>query len=112
MPFKWYDPNDPMKPIAAKNPNGWSIAADVSGVTVEHDTKMCPHCNEHFNFVAGSGRIRGWCPLCNGVTCGAPRCNSHFPFEKRMDYFEKGRLEDLLGPVDSILPEHKRIIMP
>lgn len=94
-----------------RNPNGYSISTGEKG-TIEHDTQMCVHCGQHFDVVAGSGKVRGFCMQCNGVTCGHNNCHEHFPLEQRMDLYEKGLIKDLMAPKEAILPKHKRIILP
>lgn len=93
-----------------RNPNGYSISTGNKG-TIEHDTQMCVHCGQHFDVVPGSGKVRGYCMMCNGVTCGNHACLEHFPLERRMDLYEKGRLPDLMASTDSILPTHKKFIL-
>jgi hypothetical protein len=66
------------------NPSGFII---VDGQEVAH-TKQCCHCNNHFVSVKGSGKIRGRCMLCNAITCGAPACDTHVPFEKKLEVVE------------------------
>lgn len=53
------------------------------------DTLQCCHCGGHFEHVPGSGRRRGFCLACYGVTCGAVRCNPCRPFEQQLDDREK-----------------------
>lgn len=55
------------------------------------DTLQCAHCGGHFVSVRGSGTRRGFCLACNQVTCGAPKCDEHIPFEKKLDEYERGR---------------------
>lgn len=43
----------------------------------EFDALQCAHCRYTWRYVAGSGRERGWCSQCGGVTCGSPRCMVH-----------------------------------
>jgi hypothetical protein len=57
------------------------------------ETKQCCHCGSHFEIIKGSGRLRGFCRFCNQVTCGSHRCMSCMPLEKRLDLFEKGKLD-------------------
>lgn len=96
---------------SARRADGYACLTTAEGVK-ERDTQQCCHCSGHFNVVPGSGKVRGWCTLCNRVTCGQPACNEHFPFEKRMDLYEKGRLLDLMGSLDTVLPEHRKLILP
>lgn len=56
------------------------------------DTKQCCHCGGHFKSVPGSGKTRGYCMNCNHITCGKPECNPCYPFEKKMDDLESGKI--------------------
>jgi hypothetical protein len=73
-------------------PSGYII---VDGQEVAH-TKQCCHCNAHFVSIKGSGKIRGHCMLCNAITCGAPACDFHIPFEAKLELTEgtKNRWQD------------------
>lgn len=93
-----------------RKPNGYSISTGEKG-TIEHDTQMCVHCGQHFDVVAGSGKVRGFCQRCNGVTCGNNNCHEHFPLEKRFELYEKGLMRDLMDPLDQVLPKHKKFII-
>src|SRR5437764_286195 len=53
-------------------------------------TKQCCHCNVHFVSIKGSGKIRGYCTLCKSITCGAPACDPHVPFEAKLDFIDGG----------------------
>lgn len=68
------------------NPSGYII---VDGQEVAH-TKQCCHCGNHFVSIKGSGKIRGYCTLCNNITCGAPACDVHVPFEAKLDFIDGG----------------------
>ena len=59
------------------------------------DTKQCVHCGGHFLSVRGSGKIRGWCLSCVGITCGGAECRQCIPFEKKLELYEKGQLKVL-----------------
>lgn len=106
--FRLFQAEDPNKPLSHKKPDGYAYATGPNGIE-EYDTKQCCHCGGHWNFVAGSGRRRGWCTLCNNMTCGKPACHEHFPIEKRMDMFEKGLLPYLMAPTDAVLTKEKAI---
>jgi len=95
---------------SVRKPNGYAEATGEFG-KIERDTLQCVHCGCHWNHKPGSGIVRGWCTLCGGPFCGV-QCQEHFPIEKRFDLYENGRLKNLLDPIDKILPEHKKIIMP
>lgn len=55
------------------------------------DTLQCVHCGGHFAIVKGSGRRRGFCTLCHGVTCGSRGCLACLPTERRLELREAGR---------------------
>ena len=66
-------------------PSGYII---VDGQEVAH-TKQCCHCGMHFVSIKGSGKIRGRCMSCgNASTCGAPACDIHVAFEKKLEIIE------------------------
>jgi len=68
------------------NPSGHII---IDGQEVAH-TKQCCHCGIHFVSVKGSGKIRGYCTLCNKITCGAPACDPCVPYEAKLDFVDGG----------------------
>lgn len=53
-------------------------------------TMQCPHCNTHFPYQKGSGRIRGYCMRCNKMTCGSEPCMTCIPFEAKLDFIDGG----------------------
>ena len=55
-------------------------------------TKQCPHCGGHFIMQKGSGKIRGYCTKCGGITCGKLECCACVPFEKKLDLAEAGKI--------------------
>jgi len=59
------------------------------------DTLQCVHCGHVWIPVVGSGKVRGWCNSCGGVTCGSHQCHTCYPFEKRLDDYEEGKLKTL-----------------
>jgi hypothetical protein len=61
----------------------------VDGIEVAH-TKQCCHCGIHFISRKGSGKIRAHCRLCNKITCGAPACDVHVPFQAKLDFVDGG----------------------
>ncbi len=61
----------------------------------EHQTEMvrCCHCGRFWQWVHGSGKLRGKCGLCNGLTCG-PLCpvgEACVPHEEFLANLEAGR---------------------
>lgn len=59
---------------------------------VQRSTHQCAHCGNHFVSVKGSGIQRGYCMLCHRVTCGTKKCLDHFPFQKKLDLIESGKI--------------------
>jgi hypothetical protein len=59
------------------------------------DTLTCKHCGYIWVPIKGSGKKRGWCGKCNGVTCGRPECDTCVPLEKKLDMYESGKLKTL-----------------
>jgi len=72
-----------------RNADGYILIDGVESAC----TRQCGHCSKHVITVTGSGILRGYCTKCNKWLCGAPACISQcYPFEKKMEDFEKGRL--------------------
>lgn len=59
------------------------------------DTRQCVHCGRHWIWQRGSGRKRGFCMQCMGITCGGPRCDPCLPLERRLELYEKGMIPEL-----------------
>lgn len=78
-----------MYKATTRNPKGYIIITDQSGVIAELDTNQCGHCGRHFQIVKGSGTKRGFCLRCNKVTCGSPQCDECIPFEEQLKRMEQ-----------------------
>jgi hypothetical protein len=76
-----------------RKPNGYFFFTDKeTGKTAEYYSAQCKHCGVHWQVVPGSGRIRGWCPLCQGITCGQEGCvRECVPAEARVEIWEGKR---------------------
>lgn len=73
---------------------GLIIAGDGCGADAQRATYMCPHCQEHFLTVKGSGRPRGFCTKCMAPTCGKPDCEARCdPWQKKIDRIEQRAAE-------------------
>lgn len=59
------------------------------------ETVQCCHCQRHWIYRKGSGKRRGWCLNCNAMHCGRKECDTCTPFEKKLELYEKGKLEVL-----------------
>lgn len=76
-------------PTTSRKPSGY-ILADGEEIA---QTRQCGHCNRHIISVKGSGITRGWCMKCDNWLCGAPACvDKCYPFEKKMEDYEKGKI--------------------
>jgi len=56
----------------------------------QQDTVSCCHCGRVWLWVKGSGRVRGWCMRCNGVTCGNQACDECVPMLQMIQNLENG----------------------
>lgn len=72
-------------------PAGTLHIYDCDGPEQTFDTVQCCHCQRHWVYVPGSGRKRGFCLKCNGITCGEPACDACVPVEQRLENIEAGR---------------------
>ena len=73
---------------SVRNPHGGIM---LDGVHVA-DTLTCCHCGYVWIPMRGSGRVRGFCTKCNGVTCGGEKCRTCLPQEKYLDLVEQGKI--------------------
>jgi hypothetical protein len=66
------------------------------GPVVVTDIVRCVHCFYSWKWIPGSGKHRGFCTRCNGLTCGDPACeaNGCVCQEAWLDNVEAGRPED------------------
>lgn len=55
------------------------------------ETRQCVHCGRHWLWRKGSGKKRGWCMNCSGVTCGKPACMRCDPLERKLERWEKAQ---------------------
>lgn len=86
---------------SAVKPKGHTSTVYHDGSTAERDTLCCCHCGAHWEVVPGSGRTRGWCMKCMGVTCGREQCERVCcPEPMRVEEPEKAAriLPDLFTP--------------
>lgn len=70
------------------------------GTIIEAQTLTCCHCSRMWKHQPGSGRTRGFCSLCDGLTCGRRECGSsyHVPFERRLEISEsRARLREAVA---------------
>lgn len=74
-----------------RKPSGHILIDDI----VVADTVQCCHCNAHFISIKGSGVTRGFCFKCMSRTCGSAGCDICVAFERKLDLYERGRLDVL-----------------
>ena len=74
----------------------------------ERETLRCVHCGVHWIREPGSGRTRGFCMRCAGVTCGKKACDECIPYEVRIEIEEGSRS----GTVAPYLDTYRRVIGP
>jgi hypothetical protein len=83
--------------------SGTAIFTPEPGAPDEQaQTRQCVHCGMQFIVVPGSGRSRGYCMSCDGITCGAKvKCETECThFEKAIEQMEaEARHIDLRGAV-------------
>lgn len=58
----------------SRKAKGQIIITNLNGDTEYKETMQCAHCGKHWVLKPGSGRKRGFCMLCNQVTCGQEQC--------------------------------------
>lgn len=75
-------------------PSGVIIETLPGGKEIHSDTVRCVHCQRHWIWRVGSGRVRGWCPRCGGFTCGSRKCDVCVNWEQKLDNIEAGRPRD------------------
>lgn len=71
---------------------GILLTQDYDGDPVHQaETVTCCHCGRMWVWQRGSGKLRGHCRLCNGITCG-PHCSRKCrPVEQLLENMEAGR---------------------
>ncbi len=67
---------------------GYIQITGLDGNVTERHTLQCVHCGMHWVPEPGSGRVRGFCLRCHGVTCGKPVCDVCLPYEARIELME------------------------
>ena len=80
--------------FTGKKASSFSRTVDptIRGGYKEEELRMCAHCGYQWVHKPGSGKKRGVCLQCNGLTCGKPECMKEcMVLEKRMDLFETGQ---------------------
>lgn len=68
-------PGDRHEAVSERFRSGTVVSQPYEGgPEVQADTLACVHCHFTWVPVRGSGRRRGFCMRCSGVTCGRPSC--------------------------------------
>lgn len=73
-----------------------------SGLAVARDTVRCCHCGAQWVWQKGSGRKRGFCLRCKGITCGCLECDKCVPLEQQLENVEAGRSIDYRPIIASV----------
>ncbi len=71
-----------------RRPKGQVTITSPEDPIQEYETQQCCHCQAHFKVEPGSGNRRGFCFLCQEVTCGNTICDTCVPFERKMEIAE------------------------
>jgi hypothetical protein len=66
------------------------------------ETVRCCHCGKQWVWIKGSGRKRGFCLRCKGITCGGEKCDKCVPFEQQLENCESGRPIDYRPIIASV----------
>ena len=82
--------------LSARRRAGFIESVGPWGELVTGDVLRCCHCSAYWVHKTGSGRRRGYCTLCDAVTCGKVGCLACVPCERRLENVEAGR--DALTP--------------
>lgn len=93
--------------------SGYFEATGLDGSFQSGETRQCCHCGGTWEYKPGSGNRRGYCPRCDGFTCGHPACGVCVPTEQLLENYEHGRPLDyrpIVVPVS--VPTPHRLIVP
>ncbi len=52
-----------------KSVSAYGVTLDEKGRRVEVEFRMCSHCQQSWQYQAGSGNKFGFCYYCNGLLC-------------------------------------------
>lgn len=75
-----------------KREAGYIVMATEGNGIIESATRQCPHCGGHWEIKPSKAKTIHWCANCDGEVCGKPGCFTCYPFEKKMEDYEKGKL--------------------
>lgn len=84
--------------FTGKRASSYVVITDPSlpGGKKEFENRQCAHCGYQWIYQPGSGKKRGICLGCNGMTCGKQACETKcLVLEKRFDMYEKGEIKIL-----------------
>jgi hypothetical protein len=84
----------PSEPQYERKASGYIIMDDGNGPVETAATLRCCHGGENFISIKGSGKRRGWCIRCMGVTCGSHEICSDW--RRRLEDYEKGKTRILI----------------
>ena len=84
---------DRRRPAPRGRRTGTIISTSIdSDRTIHQEFVSCCHCSRIWRWQRNSGRLRGWCGRCMGITCGpgCPMGQSCIPREKVIEMLEAG----------------------
>ncbi|KKL79435.1 hypothetical protein LCGC14_2014890 [marine sediment metagenome] len=91
--------------LAQRQAAGTVLITDLESGPYEQtrDTVMCKHCQKHWVPQPGSGKQRGYCMRCRGVTCGKEACETDcVPWELAIEIMEaRGRVDRNIAAIRS-----------
>ena len=89
---------------SVRKPKGQSFRYSLESDHVgELDTLQCVHCQMHWEYKPGSGRVRSWCKSCDGPLC-AEKPNCVYPCERSRMHWERQQ--------ETRVKEAQKIIVP
>lgn len=82
------------------------------GAPVIRELVRCIHCDYRWVWIPGSGRRRGYCLSCQGITCGQAHCDAAgcVHWAQRIENAEAGR-PDTYKPIRAAVPSLSGIIL-
>lgn len=86
--------------IKGNRASSYFTTFDSNGRKIEGEMRQCAHCQFSWIYQSGSGRKRGFCYHCQGLTCGRKVCQaSCAPFWDIAQEMGKGYVFD---PINGI----------
>src|SRR5438128_6583473 len=61
--------------IRGNKPSAYGVTLDKNGRKIEVEFRQCSHCQFTWEYKPESGKKRGFCFHCSGLTCGRKVCH-------------------------------------